>query len=128
MALQLSNGDTLRFHCVFTHEGVAYNQANLYVALGVTGIGFLEKLWAWVPIGGIGDDPEPTQYQLDVDLPIQSIGTFNFAAGPGYELYAKIMQTPHGDVFWFSDPDVIELLGDVGDAVFANFNVTYAKV
>lgn len=124
--IQLRNGDILRFQCTFTHQGIAYNQAAMYCALGVQGATFTEKLFTYQPITGITNDLTPKQYILNVDVLIKDIGTIGFPAAPGYECYVKIMQTPHGDVLWWGPLDDIELLAD-GPAVFSNLVVVYAK-
>lgn len=135
--LTLKNGDRLKLVAIFQHRGAAFSGAQIYAALGKRSQPTLlfpqgqfdEKLVGRGSITGIIQDANWTNYTVDVIIPIINVGTLMFPAGSDYEVYAKIVGIPGGDIFWYGPENDITLEAPLAaGAEFANLNVTYSKV
>lgn len=127
--LTLRNGDVLRLTTTFQHIGAAFTGARVYAALGKRAVlgGFDEKLVGQVNVTGIVNDISWTTYTVEVPIPIANIGTTGFPGGSDYEVYAKLIGIPGGDILWFGPENDIILEAPVSAAAFANLSVTYVK-
>jgi len=129
--LTLQNGDILNITCAFQHKGEAYNTGRLYAAIGKRAVigGFDEKLVNYITVAGILDDPDWTDYSVNLAIPIKNIGTIGLAPGSDYEVYVKMDNIPGAVLYWFGPENDINLEGGVPSipTEFQNLSVSYAK-
>lgn len=125
----LTNGDTLRLTCSFQHKGKAFTGAQIYAAIGKRDTWFneVQGFVNTTTVTGIKDDVDWTTYSVTVDIPIFNIGGIGGAVpGADYEVYAKMLNIPGADLYWYGPLNDITLEA-VGAAEFRNLSVTYQK-
>ena len=104
--LELEHGNTCRILVYFDYVGDKYSGASLYAAIGLHGATFAQKVDNFVFLAEIPSTPVKTTYQVSIDIAI----TTDIALGTGYDMYAKISNTPGADLYNYVD-DVISIVG-----------------
>ncbi len=129
-SIRVTKGDTVRFRCIFTHQGAAYSGAKLYAAIGKKGTTFNEisSMLGQATVQNIGYDAYPQDYEAYVNVLISAdIGGFGNPEPGFYEAYVKLINIPGSDIFWYGTINDIELYSSQ-NAVFSNLVVTYSKL
>ncbi len=130
--IELSEGQSLRVHCVFTHRGAAYSGAKIHAAIGNR-----STLWGFDEIVSGNSQPlsfpyaaTARQYGEDVILGPIKVGTLFGAIRLGtYEIEVKLTDIPGADIFWIGpNEDIVIVEAPVAPAEFANLTVSYSKV
>lgn len=127
----LKNGDILRLNCSFYHRGAAFSGAKIYAAIGKKDTWFneVQGMTGTTIVTGIVNDVDWTRYDVAVDIPIANIGgAFGAAPGSDYEAYAKLINIPGADIYWYGPLNDITLEAEAPPpAEFQNLTVSYQK-
>jgi len=102
--VELTYGDTLRVNVSLEYRGRA-QVVTLYGAIGVRGIGFLEKVSGEANLNLLGSPEEFSPRAGSVDIAITS----DISPGTGYDIYCKIREYPEAGL-----PEVDDVIDIVG--------------
>ena len=116
--LKLEVGDTCRVTAQFDYVGPQITGVVFYAAIGIKGTWFTEKVKGqktWT----VPETSEVKTYTAYADIPITSA----ISVGAGYDMYAKLINTPGPDIFSEYLLNVIEIVGAPSAPEFSNLQI-----